>query len=176
LWKQYGQVPCRSQTAETYTVSPVSGALSYLWSITGGAGISGSGTLSIADFSTATSSTVTISVAAANQCGTGAYSRKNISVNLLCRVEEEILVAGKMNLFPNPSTGKITLEFTANEDGLFTMDILDLLGKRILREEIAAKEGLNRKEINLGSFASGVYLMTLRSESGHSETVRMMME
>ncbi len=71
-----------STTDETYSISPVSGATSYLWTITGDATIDGSatGTSINVDFGTSAGSTVNICVTASNTCGTSSPGCKAVTL------------------------------------------------------------------------------------------------
>ncbi|MFT4681574.1 MAG: lysyl endopeptidase [Flavobacteriales bacterium] len=68
---------------------------------------------------------------------------------------------GQFNLFPNPSSGIIELTFTqeASENGM--VSISDVSGRIVMMENV--KQGTNHR-MNLDSFESGVYLITLSSD------------
>ena len=65
----------------TYSISAVSGASGYNWTVSGGSIVSGQGTTSISVYFNAGTS-ATVSVASRNSCGnTSAYTTKSISIN-----------------------------------------------------------------------------------------------
>ena len=66
---------CKSQSV-CYSISPITGATSYLWSVTGGASIAPSGTSASINFNTATSSVAIVKVNGVNTCGFGSPGQK----------------------------------------------------------------------------------------------------
>ncbi len=67
---------------ETYSISPVTGATSYLWTVTGDATIDGSatGTSVNIDFGSYSGTTVDLCVTASNTCGTSSPSCETITI------------------------------------------------------------------------------------------------
>jgi TM2 domain-containing membrane protein YozV len=166
---------CKSQTGVAYAIAPVTGATGYIWGISGGATISGTGTTGTASFTGSTNTSVTVSVVASNQCGNGTNSRKSVTVNLLCR-DNNLSTDLSINAFPNPTSGKVTVSFNANNEDRYMVRLTDLLGKEIYSYEVNAVVGLNVKDIDLSQAAAGVYLLNVRTESGESRTLRLVVE
>jgi hypothetical protein len=167
---------CRTNTAVSYSISAVTGAMSYTWGATGGATILGSGTSATVNYTGATSSTVTLSVAATNQCGLSNPSKKNISVNLLCRETQPGFTGEALTAFPNPTTGRVTVNFQSSSEDRYSLRVVDLLGKLIYSSDVNAVAGLNVKDIDLSNVAKGVYLLNLQSQAGDSQTLRLIVE
>ena len=164
---------CKSQTVG-YSISSVSGATTYTWSVTGGATIfSGQGTTSaMIKFTTATSTSAIISVTASNSCGTSAARTKTVTVNLTCRISNpdvpatEISAEENIIAYPNPTHGKINLSIVANENKAYTIRISDIIGRTISSDQVAVMKGENLKEINLENRNPGIYFIHLQSISG----------
>lgn len=74
-----GKNPACPSTTEAYSVSTVSGASTYNWSISGGGNISGTGTSANVTWGT-TPGTYTISVTAENSCGTSPVRTLQVTV------------------------------------------------------------------------------------------------
>ena len=93
-------VVCAGQTGVSYTVTPVSGAVSYQWVLPSGASISlGSGTNTVkVDFGSVTGD---ICVSATNSCGTSLQSCKNVIVNVIPAVPASI--SGITNVCSSPA-------------------------------------------------------------------------
>lgn len=160
----------KSDRSVCYTVSPVIGATSYSWSVTGGARISGPSTgLSVnVDFSQSTASSVVLSVRAVNSCGTSGASSRTISVNLACRP-----VSGKNNgipvtsfsddyrVFPNPSNGR----FQVNIPGFVQQPLLVVLtnaeGKMVYRREYRNNEYSRLLTVSATGLAQGAYTLSV---------------
>jgi hypothetical protein len=175
---------CKNGSARTYNTNTVTGATSYLWSVTGGAQIvSGQGTKSIKiSFVNCTTSSVTITVIAQNPCFSSAPFSKTITVNLNCRimngeeVETEAKVVNSISLYPNPTSGKTTLTINSGTDGKFNLRVFDVIGKVLIHEDFSLSEGLNTKEINLENASRGIYFVTIISEGMESQTLRIIVE
>lgn len=60
-----------------------------------------------------------------------------------------------LTVYPNPSSGKITVSFPSGEKG--ELQILNLLGQIVFSKEINSA----REEIDVGNFPNGLYLITL---------------
>lgn len=86
----------------------------------------------------------------------GCATTKTIEV-VLCVGISESVSAGSIDIYPNPTTGKISFN---NPEALgFEINILDFTGKNVLRSEMGTIE------IDLSSLPAGVYQLLL-SESG----------
>jgi hypothetical protein len=120
---------CKSQIL-TYTIAPVAGATSYVWGVTGGGSVTGTGTSGLVNFTRSTSSSVSVSVTSINACGNSNPSKMNVMVSLSCRAAAQEAVT-KTTLYPNPSTGDFTLDFSADQPGAYQLELMDLLGQRL---------------------------------------------
>jgi len=79
---------------------------------------------------------------------------------------------GNMNLYPNPSTGQIQLDYEL--PGLFesgTLDLCDINGKVIRSVQI--EEHKNSLTLNLSDFPSGKYLFILRDQGGNQVSEKL---
>lgn len=81
-------------------------------------------------------------------------------------VEEQSLLVAAVS--PNPTTGKVVVDANAN-DGQVT--VFDMLGKQILTAPVI--EG--RAELDLGTFAKGVYVARISTDAG-SRTIKLVKE
>ncbi len=73
-------------------------------------------------------------------------------------------------LFPNPTTGEINLNFKLDMDREFTFDIFDRTGRHILRHAQEVTVGENRVTLDLDQLAGGMYLVRF----GDAEAQRSM--
>ena len=167
---------CKSQTG-TYSISPVSGATSYVWSVTGGASIVPIGTSATVNYNSALSTSATVRVNAVNACGLSQPRTLAVAVNLGCRTSgEEMTAASALTAYPNPTNGLVTINFNAVAAERYTVKVVDLLGNVVVSDQLNAVEGNNMKELNLTNVAKGMYLMSLETEGGNVQTLRLIVE
>ncbi|MBK9525079.1 MAG: T9SS type A sorting domain-containing protein [Bacteroidetes bacterium] len=172
-----GPSPVCKTSTQIYSISPVSGALSYTWSVTGGASIIPGGTSATVNFNTALSTSATVKVNANNACGAGQPAQKIVAVNLGCRTAQDVLSAEPaLSAYPNPTSGMITVNFTADVKAKYTVKVVDLLGNVVMNDVVSAVEGVNMKDLDLSKAAKGMYLLTLENEGGNVQTLRIVVE
>ena len=168
---------CKSQSAVNYSVAPVLGATSYLWSVSGGASISPSGTSATVNYNTAISGSAIIRANAVNACGASQPGGATVNVSLFCRTADDNLDASQsFGLYPNPTNEKATISFTAGSKEKYTIKLTDLLGNVIISEVVAAQEGENTQEINVSQFAKGIYVVSLTAEDGSTQSTRLVVQ
>ena len=149
----------------------MSGA-TYTWTVTGGAGFVATSTTNSVrvNFKTSTSSTVSVRVTVNNLCGASASKSLEVKVNTACRMvdgEEEptdVAVENVFQIYPNPASNKVYLEFTSKESETNSVYLFDLLGKAIYSENIDVIKGLNKKPIDLFDIPKGIYFLRLENK------------
>ena len=70
--------------------------------------------------------------------------------------------SGKLKLFPNPSTGKLTLQLS--QPGLRNVSVIltDALGRQVYAREMkAGMQGEIKEELDLAALANGIYLLQI---------------
>jgi hypothetical protein len=78
---------------------------------------------------------------------------------IITAVEENILNPVKVNIYPNPTSEIIEIEFDTPVDGEISLFLLDAQGKLVKTDKIEA--GTTNKEINMQNFSSGIYYLRL---------------
>ena len=166
-----------------YSIAAVSGATSYVWSVSGGATIStGQGTNSVnIRYTTATLANAVVSVSSKTTCGTSIPRTLPVAVNLGCKLapeaaENSLVSFSELLVFPNPARERSTVSFISYKDDNYTIKIIDVLGKIILSEKISAVEGYNKKEINLENASKGIYIISVQTDDGDIKTMRLLVE
>lgn len=71
----------------------------------------------------------------------------------------------QVSVYPNPAIHSVEVRFTVAA-GPATIEITDLSGRIVYREELLATNGKNTRNIEVSAFATGVYALTIRSASG----------
>lgn len=67
------------------------------------------------------------------------------------------------NIYPNPATEKVTIEFNSNESKQMNVELFDLLGNLLLTTPIASSLGENKVELNLSEITNGIYLVRVNN-------------
>ncbi|MFM7053820.1 MAG: T9SS type A sorting domain-containing protein, partial [Bacteroidota bacterium] len=148
------------EASELYTASST-GATSYNWTLSGD------------DYSACTNpptcsqyfviwsvSGGSLSVTATNSCGTSPATAINGSS---CRMDDQGL---NSKVYPNPTNGKLFVEFRAQVAGEHTIFVTDLTGKMIYSEKVDANGGSNLKEIDLSGANAGLYMVYVKDPKG----------
>lgn len=102
----------------------------------------------------------TVCITDANGC-TQSPPCSAVSVNFNNGIHE-IPAADVIDIFPNPSTGKFTLELLNNN--FYTMKITNPYGETILEEQKTTK----RSEMDISTMPGGFYFITITTEDGVS--------
>ena len=68
-------------------------------------------------------------------------------------------------LYPSITSGPVNLEFNASKTGLAEVNIYNLAGAVVMKQQIAFTEGLNTKTINLNRLQNGVYIFQLNRDN-----------
>ncbi len=76
---------------------------------------------------------------------------------------------GYVNLYPNPTTGKVTIEYKPRWNETIAVEVMDLRGRKVLDARFASYAGEYRKVLDLGGLAPGTYL--IRVEMGTEVSV-----
>jgi hypothetical protein len=111
-----------------------------------------------------------MSVTATNGCGTSAPL--NLSGN--CRIIGISNIDTKV--FPNPTTGLITVEFNSFEGGDHLLKVADISGRIIFEESVAAVSGLNRFDIDLSIYNVGLYMLYVTDKNGNISITKISVE
>jgi len=91
-------------------------------------------------------------------------SAKNAWKNL-----DSYKVKSGINIYPNPTNGKIQIELNGMEDGIFDITIFDLLGK-IMYQNNFSKIGNMSFSYDFSGYNRGVYLIRINSENNNYTT------
>ncbi|REK32193.1 MAG: T9SS C-terminal target domain-containing protein, partial [Bacteroidetes bacterium] len=167
---------CKSNSAVNYTILPVSGAVSYTWSITGGATISPTGTSATVNYNSATSNQAIITVNAVNSCGASQPGRSTVMVNLGCRTTNHDMAIEDLKAFPNPTSGRVTFSMNSTSDSEYFVILRDILGKEIQTEKIQVKSGANILEMDLGKYPKGIYMVSFDRIGEKSNVIRILVQ
>lgn len=83
----------------------------------------------------------------------------------------EMLTEANISMYPNPSSGQLTINFSAYETKLVEMNVFDMTGKRVYQSQLLNKQN----SIDLGTLSEGLYFVNLRIGS-QSTTQKLMIK
>ncbi len=147
---------------EFYSTTGSAGATGYLWVVPPTASIlGGQNSSSIIVLWGSTGGNITVN--ANNICGNSGL--RTFPVTVTCRQSQllENLTASS-SVYPNPTNGKLNIRFTLKESDQLIVEAADLTGRVLMTEMLSSTEGVNVHELDLFSFAKGVYIIHLKGK------------
>lgn|GEM_PF-3637932 len=88
----------------------------------------------------------------------------------------ESLKQDHINIFPNPSKNTAYIKIEATREYKFTIEISSVAGKLLQQKKGTAKKGVNIISLDMHAFAKGIYMVTVLSEKGKRETIKVVKE
>jgi len=79
-------------------------------------------------------------------------------------------------IFPNPVNDKLNINVNTSIDFYCTVEITDVTGKLVLKQATKFAKNKNEQQINISSFAGGVYFLKLVSQEGSSQVIKVVKE
>ena len=76
-------------------------------------------------------------------------------------------------IYPNPTSEKLNIVFYSEIKSNFKLKVYDLIGKIVFSDIFLQAD---KKEIDLGKLAKGMYLMSLENETGEVWNLRVVVE
>ncbi|HKR04976.1 MAG TPA: T9SS type A sorting domain-containing protein [Bacteroidia bacterium] len=166
---------CSGSPVNFSVVNPTGVPLpTYLWTVTNGTNMTGQGTnsISVTWGTTGVPSSGPVNVSASNTCGGSGTRSQTFSTS--CR-EEEVLNDAGISVYPNPAHDKLTVSIYVKGQAQFQLYLHDMSGRMVLSENSEAMPGTNSYELDLNSFAKGVYMLEVQSE-GNSHKTKVVIE
>ncbi|RLD80784.1 MAG: hypothetical protein DRJ15_06165 [Bacteroidetes bacterium] len=78
----------------------------------------------------------------------------------------ELLLQGKVNVYPNPSVDWVNISFVSAEAFDLEINMADMSGRKLISMSYDASEGGNDIKLDVSSFDAGIYLLSLSGEKG----------
>lgn len=164
---------CKSSVTSVYSIAAIPGATSYQWTASNGATVSGSGTSVTANFINVGAGSFTLTARGVNSCGAAQVSTKTVMVNN-CRIaSEEITVA--ISAYPNPAFDFATLTFQSVALSSYEIQLTDLSGKIVLKQNGTSVQGENKAELDMRNLSQGIYIIHLLHE-GQTQQLKIVKE
>ena len=78
-------------------------------------------------------------------------------------IDDYGLTEENVNIFPNPSNGKLNIELIALKQMNVQVSVMDLLGQVVKEKEFTFNQGLNTQVIDLSDIYDGIYIVKIIS-------------
>jgi hypothetical protein len=65
------------------------------------------------------------------------------------------------NIYPNPATTSITIELQTIEEGLLSVEVIDMTGRRVSSKMVNSIAGLNKASVDVSILAPGTYILSI---------------
>jgi hypothetical protein len=80
-------------------------------------------------------------------------------------LKQHMLNEAGIIVYPNPANDKIEIEYSLNIDEQADLDIYDMLGSKV--KTVKLYSGITKVTIEIGELANGLYLYSVRTNSGN---------
>ena len=98
-------------------------------------------------------------------CSTTATATFTITVRSPTGVINLGLTSGDVNIYPNPVSGKLNIQWNALARETGVISVTDITGKLIQRNTLDITEGAGSATLNLSGYANGLYFISIKSAS-----------
>ena len=75
-----------------------------------------------------------------------------------------------LNVYPNPSTGLVNLEYSLDQGATVKVLISDVVGKVVMERTIRPASGFQRETLDLNDLSNGIYV--LKVDAGNHQATR----
>jgi len=115
-----------------------------------------------------------IQVKAHNNCSDGAT--RYLAINVTCREAGMDIYNGiKAEVFPNPTTGELTVKFFAIDGLFYTISVKDITGRILKSEKHKSVLGDNINIFDLSGFTKGIYFVMIE-DSEMNQKLKIIVE
>jgi hypothetical protein len=99
----------------------------------------------------------------------------NFSVDNLRGATTTSVVSNSYKVYPNPTSGDLTIDFEASEAGPMSVVITDVTGRIVLSQNYEVAAGINNIPVSLSGNTTGVYLMEIK-QGTQKQTVKVILQ
>lgn len=149
-------------TGQTATLS-ATGAATYTWNPGGATGANATVTPTV-------STTYTVNGTSAQGCSKTAMVTVSVSS---CTGIEQIVNAGGYSIFPNPTTGKLNIQYSVTKATAINAEVVDASGKVVMKQTLVFGANENTQIINMAHLSNGLYFINLTNSDNKSQTIRI---
>lgn len=102
-----------------------------------------------------------------------AISKPYLFGKILVTANEPIADASLI-VFPQPAQDAVTVRYVASHPGPAQLDVVDLLGRRLLGQAVRVLTGPNEYQISIADWPAGLYSVSIRAEGGTTVNRRLL--
>ncbi|MBP7810168.1 MAG: T9SS type A sorting domain-containing protein [Bacteroidia bacterium] len=141
-----------------------SGASTYTWN-------PGSATGSSVTFTPSSSTTYTV----IGSSGAGCNSTSAVTVSVSACTGFNEIVSGASNYFvyPNPTSGKVTINTSSDVSQQVSTEVVDAIGKVVQKHIINFNASNKSQDLNIEELANGMYFIRLTPKDGKPELIKV---
>lgn len=93
-----------------------------------------------------------------------------------CTGINEVVNAGAYSIYPNPTSGKLTIQAGVTKSTVINAEVIDAAGKLVLKQNLNFSASENTQVISISNLANGLYFIKLTNSENKSETIRIVKE
>lgn len=108
--------------------------------------------------------TYNVCLTATNSFGTSVQVCKDVTVTGCVSGINDLDLSKQINMFPNPSNGKVAITVEGNVSSELTVTVYNILGETVVNP-VTYKAGTTNMQFDLSSSANGVYLVKIQSKN-----------
>jgi len=146
---------------ETYSVVNTAGS-TYNWTTTGGSIVSGQGSNSVSVNFASGGGTVAVTETNAAGC---VGAPVTVTVSCPTGVNDLLSLDGSFSLYPNPTNGILTVDFSVSSNTTYQLQLFTIEGKEAMSIAGNINAAVIKQQLDLSAFAKGVYFLRLQAGS-----------
>ena len=85
------------------------------------------------------------------------------------------LTQAQVRVYPNPARDLTTFEAAGLESGSYTLRVVNMLGREVIRQQLTSVDGRVRTEVNVSQLPRGPYIYSMTNERGRILTTRRLL-
>ena len=74
-------------------------------------------------------------------------------------------------IYPNPTTDVLNIEVNASQSSLMNISVFNIMGQKVMEDNVNINTGINRPSINTSDLTSGIYFVTVKA-NGFENTMK----
>jgi len=82
---------------------------------------------------------------------------------------ENTTLANHLQVFPNPASSTVNLQYTSVEAGTLGYRLMDMTGKVVMSRNAEIKQGIATEQLNIGNLANATYLLEVTFKDEQNE-------
>jgi Ig-like domain CHU_C associated/Secretion system C-terminal sorting domain len=105
----------------------------------------------------------------------GCSSTDTINLTVILGIQDNSTFDGTIHVFPNPVKENLTIQLETQKFTKAEISIRELTGKELYRRKLSIINGFSSESIEMNSFATGIYLVTILSDD-FTKTISIVVE